>query len=94
LKLNRAIDNSHRQPTEELEAIKEALEMGFEYLDHPLAYKYIKDQVDVVLKSRHGWFPKNLRKRQRETKAHWEQLIEVVLAQEDNVARATRMAKI
>jgi hypothetical protein len=28
---------------EELEAIEKALEMGFEYLDHPFSYKYVKD---------------------------------------------------
>jgi hypothetical protein len=26
-----------------LEAIKEALEMGFEYINHPLAHKHVKD---------------------------------------------------
>jgi hypothetical protein len=36
--------------------------MGFEYLDHPLAYKYVKDQVVVVLKSRCKWLKKNRKK--------------------------------
>lgn len=62
LKLNPAIDDIHRQPTEELEVRKKALEMGFEYLDHPLAYKYIKNQVAIVLKSRHGWLKNKCKK--------------------------------
>jgi hypothetical protein len=41
-----------------LEAIKKALEMGFEYLDHPLAYKYVKDQMIIILKSRCRWLKK------------------------------------
>jgi hypothetical protein len=52
LKLNHAIDDIRRQPTEKLDAIKEVLEISFEYLDHPLAYKYMKDQVVIVFKSR------------------------------------------
>ncbi len=52
LKLNPTIDDIHKQITKELEAIKEALEMGFEYLDHPFVYKYVKDQVVIFLKSR------------------------------------------
>jgi hypothetical protein len=44
LKLDLAIDDIQRQPLKELKIIKEALEMGFEYLDHPLSYKYVKDQ--------------------------------------------------
>ncbi len=58
LKPNPTIDNICKQPIEKLEAIKKALEMGFEYLDHPLAYKYVKDQVVVVLKSRRKWLKK------------------------------------
>ncbi len=42
MKLNLAIDDIHKQPVEELEAIKEALEMGFEYLDHPLPIGNLK----------------------------------------------------
>jgi hypothetical protein len=41
-----------------LEAIKEALDMTFEYLDHPLAYKLVKDQVAIVLKSRQAYLEK------------------------------------
>jgi hypothetical protein len=52
LKLDLAIDDIQRQPSKELKIIKEALEMGFEYLDHPLSYKYAKDQLIVVLKGR------------------------------------------
>ncbi len=43
LKLHPAINNICKEPIEKFEAIKEALEKGFEYLDHPLAYKYVKD---------------------------------------------------
>ncbi len=43
IKTQPTIDDIQWQPLEELEAIKEALKMGFEYLDHPFAFKYIKD---------------------------------------------------
>jgi hypothetical protein len=52
LKLNMAINDIKRQPAEELEAIKQALEMAFEYLDYPPTYKFVKDQVVIVMKSR------------------------------------------
>ncbi len=55
---NLAIDDIRKQPIKELKEIKEALEMGFEYLDHPLAYNYVKDQVVIILKSRCGWLKK------------------------------------
>jgi hypothetical protein len=58
MKLNPAIDDIRRQPIEELEAIKEALDMTCEYLDHPLAYKWVKDKVVVVLKSRWAYLKK------------------------------------
>jgi hypothetical protein len=35
-----------------------ALDMTFEYLDHPLANKWVKDQVVVVLKSRRTYLKK------------------------------------
>jgi len=54
LKLNPTINDIHKQITKELEAIKEALEMGFEYLDHPFVYRYVKDQMVIFLKSRCG----------------------------------------
>jgi hypothetical protein len=41
-----------RQPVEELEAIKEELDMGFDYLDHPLAFNHVKVQVKTMLKGR------------------------------------------
>jgi hypothetical protein len=47
-----AINDIKRQPAEELEAIKQALEMAFEYLDYPPTYKFVKDQVVIVMKSR------------------------------------------
>jgi hypothetical protein len=53
-----AIDDIHRQPIKELEAIKKALDMTFEYLDHPLAYKWVKDKVVVVLTSRQAYLKK------------------------------------
>lgn len=40
--------------------------MGFQYFDHPLAYKYIKDQMVVVLKSRCEWLKKNGSKAKRD----------------------------
>jgi len=43
-----------QQPAKELDAIKKALDVGFEYIDFPLGYKYVKGQVVVVLKSRGG----------------------------------------
>jgi hypothetical protein len=49
LKLNPTIDDIQKQLVEELEAIREALEMGFEYLDHPLSYRQFKDQVAIVM---------------------------------------------
>lgn len=59
-KLNLAISDIHKQLTEELEAIKEAMDMTFEYLDHPLANKWVKDQVVVVLKSRRAYLKKRI----------------------------------
>jgi len=41
-----------------LDAIKEVLDVGFEYIDFPFGYKHVKDQVAIVLKSRHGWLKK------------------------------------
>ncbi len=50
LKLNLAIDDIWRQPFNEMEAIKDALDQQFDYLNYPLAYKFFKDHVVVVLK--------------------------------------------
>jgi hypothetical protein len=52
LKLNLIINDICRQLAKELEAIKDALEMGFEYLHHPLAYKHVKVQLSVILKTK------------------------------------------
>jgi hypothetical protein len=41
------IDDIRKQPLEEFEAIKEALKLRFEYLDYPLAFKHVKDQLVV-----------------------------------------------
>jgi hypothetical protein len=54
LKFNPTIDDIWQQLAEELDAIKEALDVSFEYIDFPLGYKYVKGQVVVVLKSRGG----------------------------------------
>jgi hypothetical protein len=61
--LNPTIDDTQRQLVEELKAIKEELDMGFEYLDHPLAFKHVRDQVATMLKGRQGWFKKEKEKR-------------------------------
>jgi hypothetical protein len=55
LKLNPTIDDILRQPFNEMEAIKDALDQQFDYLNYPLAYKFFKDQVIIVLKIRHMW---------------------------------------
>jgi hypothetical protein len=59
-----------------LDAIKEALDVGFEYIIFSVGYKYVRDQVVVVLKSRHGWFKKKIKKGESRphncTKAHWD----------------------
>jgi superoxide dismutase len=57
-KLNLAINDIQKQPIEEMEAIKEALEQGFHYLNHPLTFKHVKEQVASVLKVRYGWLRK------------------------------------
>jgi hypothetical protein len=62
LKLNPTIDGIQHQPLKELEAIKEVLEMGFEDLDHPFAFKYVKDQVVIVLKGRQRFLKKRIKK--------------------------------
>ncbi len=62
LKLNLTIDDIWWQLSKELEAIKEALDVGFEYIDFLFGYKHVKDQVIVVLKSRRGWLKKKIKK--------------------------------
>jgi hypothetical protein len=34
--------------------------MGFEFLNHPLGYKRVKDQAKNVLKGRQGWLKKKI----------------------------------
>jgi hypothetical protein len=36
--------------------------IGFEYLDHLVTFKHVKDQVVVVLKGRRGWLKKMIEK--------------------------------
>jgi hypothetical protein len=96
-KFDPTIDDTHRQLAEKLEAIKEALDMTFEYLDHPLAYNWVKDKVVVVLKSRQAYLKiyieNGLDQPHNCEEHHWNQLKEV-LAQEDNVEKAIRMKGI
>jgi hypothetical protein len=61
-KLNLAIDGIRRQPPDEMEAIDNALDQRFDYLNYPLAYKFFKDQVAVLLKTRCGWLKKKIQK--------------------------------
>jgi hypothetical protein len=97
LKLNPTIDDIQRQPTEEMEAVKEALEQSFEYLNHLLAYKYVKDQVAIALKTRQGALKKKIEKGKDQprncSEAHWKQLQDV-LAQEATIERAEQITKI
>ncbi len=97
MKLNPTIDDIQRQPTEEMEAVKEALEQSFEYLNHLLAYKFVKDQVAIALKTRRGALKKKIEKgedRPRNcSEAHWKQLQDV-LAQEATIERAEQITKI
>ncbi len=60
MKLNPTIDDIRKQPTKELKCIKEALEATFHYVDHPLVYKHVKDQVVVVLKHRRTYLKKKM----------------------------------
>jgi hypothetical protein len=52
VKLNLVIDDICKQSPKDLEAIKEALDARFEYLDHPLTFKYVKDKVVVSFNTR------------------------------------------
>jgi hypothetical protein len=97
LKLNPTIDDIQRQPTEEMEAVKEALEQSFEYLNHLLAYKYVKDQVAIALKTMRGALKKKIEKGKDQprncSEGHWKQLQDV-LAQEATIERAEQITKI
>ncbi len=97
LKLNLALDDIPRQPIEEMEAVQEALEQSFEYLNHLLAYKYVKYQIAIVLKPRWGALKKKIERGEDQPhnclEAHWKQLQDV-LAQEATIERAERITKI
>jgi hypothetical protein len=73
-----------------MEAIKVALEAQFDYLDYLLTYKYVKDQVVVIMKGRQGQLKKLIEKGGSQPrncpKAHWNQLKEVLL-QEETIKR-------
>jgi hypothetical protein len=45
-----------------MEIIKDALDQQFDYLNYLLVYKFVKDQVVIVLKSRLGWLKKKIEK--------------------------------
>lgn len=71
-----------------MEAVKEALEQSFEYLNHLLAYKYVKYQIAIVLKPRWGALKKKIESGEDRphncSLAHWKQLQDV-LAQEATI---------
>ncbi len=48
--------------------------MGFEYLDHPLSYKYAKDQLIVVLKGRPRWLKKKIKKVKLDCEIAWKHM--------------------
>jgi len=52
LKLNLTINDIRKQLAKKLKAIKDTLEMGYESLHHPLAYKHVKVQLAVILKTK------------------------------------------
>jgi hypothetical protein len=52
VKLNLVVDDIYKQPHVDLETIKETLDARFEYLDHPLTFKYVKDKVVMSFKTR------------------------------------------
>lgn len=94
LKFNLTIDDICKQPTKELEVIKEALKMGFEYLDHPLAYKHVRVQIAVTLKTRWGSLKRmNLKGEHHSWNCpldHWNQLRKILMKYE-NKKRAVWM---
>jgi hypothetical protein len=47
-----------------MEVIKYALDQQIDDLNYLLAYKFVKDQVVIVLKSRLGWLKKKIEKGQ------------------------------
>jgi hypothetical protein len=60
LKFNPTIDDIPKQPLEEINAIKDALDWQFEYLNHPLNYKSVKKQVAIMLKIRRRFLKKKI----------------------------------
>ncbi len=97
LKLNLVIDGIRKQPHDEMEITKDALNQQFDNLNYLLAYKIFKDQIVVLLKSRCGWLKKKIEKGEDHPhnclELHWNQLKEV-LAQEKIVERVDWMNKI
>jgi len=71
--------------------------MGFKHLDHTFTYKYVKDQVESLLKGRWSYLKKQIetseKRPQNCMEMHWNQIKEV-LKQEDNVERAPQMTRI
>jgi hypothetical protein len=96
LKLNPTIDDIQRQPTKEMEVVKEALEQSLKYLNHLLAYKYVKDQVAIVLKIRRGALKKKIERGEDRpcncSKAYWKQLQDV-LAQDPQLKELSKLPK-
>jgi hypothetical protein len=45
-----------------MEVIKDALDQQFDYLNYLLTYKFVKDKVVIVFKSRLGWLKKKIEK--------------------------------
>ncbi len=47
-----------------MEVLKDVLDQQIDDLNYLLAYKFVKDQVVIVLKSRLGWLKKKIEKGQ------------------------------
>ncbi len=45
-----------------MEVLKDVLDQQIDDLNYLLAYKFVKDQVVIVLKSRLGWLKKKIEK--------------------------------
>jgi hypothetical protein len=78
LKLKPNIDDIQKQLFEQLKVVRTTLEMQFKYLYHLFGYKYVKDQVAIVFKGRHGSLKRKINKGENQRhnclKAHWNQL--------------------
>ncbi len=92
-----SINDICRQLAKELKAIKDALEMGFEYLHHPLAYKHVKVQLVVILKTKWRSLKRMMLKGELHTwncqEDHWNQL-KKVLMKDENKRRVIQMKGI